>query len=81
MPILMLKLTFKLIPEKAPLLLQPFLKGIFDALNRRMTTPRLQIHADFVSARSSLAHRPNLQYVADRSAPKEVKIPLVRRRG
>jgi len=50
MPTLVFKLFFKMIPEKAPLLLQPFLEGIFNALISRLTLPRLRIHAEFVSA-------------------------------
>ena len=49
MPTLAFKLIFSMIPESAPVLLQPFLKGIFSALINRLTLPRLRIHGDFVS--------------------------------
>lgn len=49
MPALVFRLTFNMIPEKAPILLQPFLKSIFGALNNRFAIPKLRIHADFVS--------------------------------
>lgn len=49
MPMLALKLLFGMIPEKAPILLKPFLRGIFDALNSRVIQPRLRIHTEFVS--------------------------------
>jgi hypothetical protein len=55
MPTLVFKFLFNMIPEKAPILLRPFLKGIFDALIGRLTLPRLRLHADFVSVRLSLA--------------------------
>lgn len=77
MPTLVFKLTFKMIPEKAPILLQPFLKGVFDALNNRLSLPRLRIHADFVSPTLSLALPSDSQYVVDRNSPKQIKIPLV----
>lgn len=50
MPILAFKLTFDVIPEGAPILLKPFLKTIFDALNNRLNLPKLRVQADFVSA-------------------------------
>lgn len=56
MPVLVFKWLFQMIPENAPILLQSFLKAIFDALSNKMTLPRLRIHADFVSARLSLAY-------------------------
>ena len=70
MPALALKLTFSMIPERAPLLLQPLLRGIFDALISRLTLPRLRIHADFVSTISSSVLPADSRYVADRNAPK-----------
>jgi hypothetical protein len=51
MPVVAFKLLFGMIPEKAPTLLKSFLRGIFDALNRRMIHPRLRIQAEFVSSR------------------------------
>ena len=57
MPALALKLIFGMIPEKAPLLLQPLLRGIFDALISRLALPRLRTHADFVSTGLSSACR------------------------
>lgn len=79
MPALSFKFIFNMIPEKAPILLKPFLKGIFDALINRMTLPRLRIHVDFVGTKPSPAHRSNSRYVTDRSAPEQVKISMVRR--
>jgi len=55
MPTLSFKFIFSMIPEGAPVLLQPFLKGIFCALITRLTLPRLRLHADFVSTGLSLA--------------------------
>lgn len=78
MPALALKLLFGMIPEKAPMLLKPFLRGIFDALNRRMIHPRLRVHTEFVSSRLSLVHHSDSQHIADRSTPKQVQISLVR---
>jgi hypothetical protein len=78
MPILAFKLLFGMIPEKAPILLKAFLRGIFDALNRRMIYPRLRIHTEFVSSKFSLAHLSNWWYAVDRSTPGQVKISLVR---
>jgi glutathione S-transferase len=54
MPTLTFKFIFGTIPERAPTLLKPFLRGIFDALNNRLTLPRLRIHADFVRTNSWL---------------------------
>lgn len=56
MPTLTFKFIFSMIPDGAPVLLQPFLKGIFGALITRLTLPRLRLHADFVSTGLSLAH-------------------------
>lgn len=81
MPILASKLLFGMIPEKAPILLKPFLQGIFDALNRRMVHPRLRIHTEFVSRMLSLVHHSNSGYTTDRSALEEVTITLVRGGG
>jgi len=58
MPTLSFKFIFSMIPEGAPVLLQPFLKGIFGALITRLTLPRLRRHADFVGIGVSLAHPP-----------------------
>lgn len=58
MPTLAFKFTFSMIPEKAPILLKPFLKGIFDALNNRLTLPRLRIHAEFVEAHLNKTKSP-----------------------
>lgn len=77
MPALAFKFVFNMIPDKAPILLKPFLKGIFDALNNRMTLPRLRVHLDFVSIKPSLAHPPNSLNGTGRSAPEQIKIPLV----
>ena len=79
MPTLSLKLMFGMIPEKAPILLKPLLRGIFDALNRRLALPKLQTHADFVSNRSFPARYPNSRHATDRSAPEQVNVRLVRR--
>jgi len=56
MPTLSFKFIFSMIPQGAPILLQPFLKGIFCALITRLTLPRLRLHADFVSVGLSLIH-------------------------
>lgn len=78
MPTLSLKLIFSMIPERAPVLLQPFLRGIFGALIGRLTLPRLRIHADFVSMELPLVHPSDPRYAAGGIAPEQVKIPLVR---
>lgn len=66
MPILSFKMLFCMIPEKAPILLKSFLRGIFDALNRRMIHPRLRTHSEFVSSRLSLVRQSNnLRNAAD----------------
>jgi len=58
MPALAFKFVFNMIPDRAPILLKPFLKGIFDALNNRMTLPRLRVHLDFVEAHLSKSKSP-----------------------
>ena len=48
MPILVVKTICTMIPEGAPLLLKPFLWGVFEAVNRRMVAPRLERHREHV---------------------------------
>ena len=52
MPMLVNKLIFRIIPERAPFLLRPLLKGVFGAVAKQMLDPRLKIHADMVNLSS-----------------------------
>jgi len=51
MPIIINKLVCKIIPERAPLLLKPFLWGVFEAVSRRVFAPRLETHMKYVEMR------------------------------
>jgi len=48
MPVLSARIICSILPEGAPLLLKPLLWCIFDAVNRRMVTPRLETHMEYV---------------------------------
>jgi glutathione S-transferase len=48
MPILITKLVCTIVPERAPLLLKPFLWGVFEAVSRRMLAPRLKTHMEYI---------------------------------
>ncbi len=49
MPVLVNKLVFRIVPERAPFLLRPLLRGVFSMLTTRMVDPRLKLHATMVS--------------------------------
>lgn len=51
MPILLSKIIYRMIPERAPVLLKPFLWCIFDALSRRLVTPQLRTHREYIEVR------------------------------
>jgi len=55
MPILTTKVVYTLIPERAPLLLKPFLWAIFEAVNCRMVAPRLETHKTYVRTSRGLS--------------------------
>jgi hypothetical protein len=58
MPILITKLVCTIVPERAPLLLKPFLWGVFEAVSRRMLAPRLKTHMEYVcGSRTPGRHR------------------------
>jgi len=56
MPILINKLICTIVPERAPLLLKPFLRSIFEAVSRRMVAPRLKTHLEYVETKLDEAH-------------------------
>lgn len=51
MPILLNKIVNKMIPEKAPIFLKPFLWCVFDAISHRMVAPRLRTHREYLEMR------------------------------
>ncbi|KAF9788595.1 thioredoxin-like protein [Thelephora terrestris] len=51
MPILLSKIIYRMIPERAPVLLKPFLWCIFDALSHRLVTPQLRTHREYIEVR------------------------------
>lgn len=53
MPILIGKMICQRVPEKAPLLLKPFLRSVFDAVGRRMIDPRLETHREYIETQLS----------------------------
>ncbi|KAF9652406.1 thioredoxin-like protein [Thelephora ganbajun] len=53
MPILISKVICRMVPERAPLLLKPFLWSVFDAVSRRMVAPRLETHREYIEMRLS----------------------------
>lgn len=59
MPIFVHKLVCTIVPERAPLLLKPFLWGIFEAVSRRMIMPRLETHMKYVRASRGSGRRCN----------------------
>ncbi|RDX54670.1 thioredoxin-like protein [Polyporus arcularius HHB13444] len=48
MPVLVNKLVFRIVPERAPFLLRPLLRGVFSMLTTRMVDPRLKLHATMI---------------------------------
>ncbi|KAI0827087.1 thioredoxin-like protein [Trametes gibbosa] len=50
MPILVNKLIFGIIPERAPFFLRPILRSVFNSVSAKMLDPRLKIHAEMVEA-------------------------------
>ncbi|RPD65667.1 thioredoxin-like protein [Lentinus tigrinus ALCF2SS1-7] len=48
MPLLVNKLVFRIIPERVPFFLRPFLKGVFGMLSSKMIEPRLKLHAKMI---------------------------------
>ena len=48
MPLLVNKLIFGIVPTRAPFLLRPILRSVFDGLDKAMISPRLKAHADYV---------------------------------
>lgn len=57
MPLLLNKIVYRIIPERAPVLLKPFLSCVFDALSHRLVAPRLRTHREYVRASRSLDYR------------------------
>jgi len=53
MPILFNKMICKMVPERAPLFLKPFLWCVFDAVSRRMVAPRLETNREYIETRLS----------------------------
>lgn len=51
MPMLVNKLIFTIVPERAPFLLRPLLKGVFSSVTATLLTPRLKTHAQVVRDR------------------------------
>jgi len=51
MPIILSKIICKRVPERAPLLLKPLLRGVFDAVSCRMVVPRLETHREHLETR------------------------------
>lgn len=49
MPLLVNKLIFGLVPERAPFILRPILRTVFKKLESVIIEPRLKIHASLVS--------------------------------
>ncbi|PPQ99625.1 hypothetical protein CVT24_005203 [Panaeolus cyanescens] len=47
-PLLVRKLMFTMIPENAPVLMQPVLHAVFHKLNSKLTDPELQLHATLI---------------------------------
>ncbi|OBZ67001.1 Glutathione S-transferase 3 [Grifola frondosa] len=48
MPLLVDKIIFKIIPERAPFFLRPIFGMAFNALSSKMLDPRLQVHAKLI---------------------------------
>jgi len=46
-----------MVPGKAPLLLKPFLWGVFEAVSRRLFAPRLETHKEYVCNSRILSRR------------------------
>jgi len=53
MPILINKVLCTMVPGKAPLLLKPFLWGVFEAVGRRLFAPRLETHKEYIEIQLS----------------------------
>lgn len=47
-PLLVRKLMFTMIPDNAPVLMQPVLNAVFSKLNAKLTDPELRSHAILV---------------------------------
>ena len=65
MPLLVNKLIFSLVPDRAPFILRPVLRAVFKKLDSATIEPRLKIHGPFVSANHywctvAYANRPAL---------------------
>ncbi|KAI0711122.1 thioredoxin-like protein [Cerioporus squamosus] len=48
MPLLVNKLIFRIVPDRAPFLLRPLLRGVFGMLTSKMVDPRLKVHAKMI---------------------------------
>lgn len=47
MPLLVMKLVFTKIPDRAPLILKPLMKKVFAAVSAQLTDPQLKAHGEF----------------------------------
>lgn len=56
MPLLVNKLVYGLVPDRAPFILRPILRPVFKKLQDAFVDPRLKKQSDFVSPPS---RRPN----------------------
>ncbi|KAI0372103.1 thioredoxin-like protein [Pilatotrama ljubarskyi] len=48
MPMLVNKLIFRIIPQKAPFFLRPVLNSVFNTVSAKLLDPRLKIHAEMI---------------------------------
>ncbi|PSR76185.1 hypothetical protein PHLCEN_2v8608 [Hermanssonia centrifuga] len=48
MPLLVNKLIFSMIPDRAPFILRPILRGVFNSLDSALINPRLKTQADYI---------------------------------
>lgn len=49
MPLLVMQLVFSQIPKQSPLLIKPLAKGISDTVSKRLLTPQISQHLNFIN--------------------------------
>ena len=81
MPLLVNKLIFTLIPQRAPWILRPILRFVFSSLSSQFLEPRLIIHANYVSSSVAIVYRVPTPFPDWRALEEKWQLVCRRRRA